>query len=268
MPEAAALPILMYHHVSPNPGLVTVSPATFRGQMEALAVAGWRTAGLDAVARFFRGEKLPAKTCIVTFDDGYLDNQVHAAPVLADCGFNAVIFAVTGWLGEGAARDGDQETPDHRECKRRIAAGDADSVVLRWSEAERLQAAGIFEFHSHTHTHIRWDKTLADPKQRDDALASDLAESRRLLETRLGVVSRHLCWPQGYYDEQYVATAKGMGFDHLYTTEQTMNLAQSAVDRIGRFVTKEKSGNWLLRRTRLYATPWLGGLYAALRSAR
>ena len=34
-----------------------------------------------------------------------------------------------------------------------------------------------------------------------------------------------------------------------------MNLPDSAVDRIGRFVTKERSGNWLLRRTRLYAVP-------------
>ena len=75
----------------------------------------------------------------------------------------AVIFTVTGWLGEGPVREGSPETPDHRECKRRIAAGDADSVILRWSEAERLQAAGVFEFHSHTHTHTRWDKTVADP---------------------------------------------------------------------------------------------------------
>ena len=38
MQKATALPILMYHHVSPNPGLVTVSPAAFRAQIR---VAGW-----------------------------------------------------------------------------------------------------------------------------------------------------------------------------------------------------------------------------------
>ena len=48
MSKAAALPILMYHHVSPNPGLVTVSPATFCEHMKALACAGWRTVGLCA----------------------------------------------------------------------------------------------------------------------------------------------------------------------------------------------------------------------------
>lgn len=143
---------------------------------------------------------------------------------------------------------------------------DADSVTLRWSEAERLQASRVFEFHSHTHTH--WDKTLADPGERQEALANDLLRSRKLLQERLGVLSRHLCWPQGYHDHQYVATAKSLGFDHLYATESTMNLPNSAVDRIGRFVTKERSGNWLLRRTRLYASPWVGGFYCAVRSAR
>ncbi len=82
------------------------------------------------------------------------------------------------------------------------------------------------------------------------------------------MLSRHLCWPQAHHDIQYVATAKGLGFDHLYTTEPTMNLPNSAVDRIGRFVTKVRSGNWLLRRSRLYASPWVGGFYCAVGSAR
>lgn len=120
----------------------------------------------------------------------------------------------------------------------------------------------------HTHTHTRWDNALSDTAQREIALAGNLADSRRHLETRLGVVSSHLCWPQGYYDDQYLVTAKRLGFENFYTTEPRVNRPNSSVDRIGRIVTKEKSGNWLLRRTRLYAAPWLGGIYAALRAAR
>lgn len=267
MPVAAALPILMYHHVSPQPGLVTVSPSVFREQMQSLAEAGWRTGGLADVERFFAGQPVPAKTCIVTFDDGYLDNMVHAAPVLSEFGQRAVIFVATAWMGDGLPRSGPQETPDHRECKRRIAAGDADSVILRWSEAERLQAAGVCEFHSHTHTHTRWDKTVADPVAREAALAEDLQRSQQALGERLGVASRHLCWPQGYYDAQYVATANACGFDHLYTTEVRINRPLAPVSRIARFVTKDRPGNWLRRRASLYASPLLGGFYCRLRAA-
>lgn len=266
MEKTKALPILMYHHVSPNPGLVTVSPDTFRAQIKALAESGWKTAGLNEAECFFRGESLPAKTCVITFDDGYLDNQTYAAPVLAEFGMKAVVFIVTGWLGDGFPRAGLQAAPNHSECKRRIAAGDADSVILRWSEAEQLQAAGVFEFHSHTHTHTRWDRQVADADGRRDALANDLAVSRQSLVRRLGVESRHLCWPQGYYDEQYIAVAREAGFDHLYTTETRINLPESATNRIGRFVTKEKSGQWLRSRTALYSRPWVGGLYCYFKS--
>lgn len=265
MRAAKALPILMYHHVSPNPGLVTVSPAAFQAHMAALAREGWKTAGLQAVESFFAGEPLPEKTCIVTFDDGYLDNGVFAAPVLAEFGMKAVIFAVTGWMGDGVPRTGLQETPDHRECKRRIAAGDADSVILRWSEAEFFQAEGVFEFHSHTHSHCRWDMTFATTEPRQSALEADLQASRSALYSRLGIDSRHLCWPQGYFDPMYIKVALSSGFDHLYTTVPSINLPGGATERMGRFVTKERSGEWLEKRTRLYANPWLGRIYSWIR---
>lgn len=265
MSRLGALPILMYHHVSPTPGLVTVSPAAFAAQMRALAAAGWRTAGLAEVEAFLAGTPLPARTCVVTFDDGYLDNYVHAHPVLAELGMQAVLFLVTGWLGDGAARGQAEAAFSHSECKRRIAAGDTDSVMLRWSEVEAMAQAGTFEFHSHTHRHTRFDRQIADVAARGEALAADLQASRVALQARLGAASRHLCWPQGYYDEQYVAVARAAGFDHLYTTETRINRPGSDAARIGRFVTKEKPGDWLLARTRLYSRPWLGGLYGWLK---
>ncbi|MGE5490328.1 MAG: polysaccharide deacetylase family protein [Actinomycetota bacterium] len=265
MKRAKALPVLMYHHVSPSPGLVTVSPAAFRDQIAALAAAGWRSAGLDEVERFFRGEPLPARTCVITFDDGYLDNFVYAHPVLAEFGMRAVLFVVTGWLGDGPVRDAKAATPNHTECKQRIAAGDADSVMVRWSEMEAMAAASTFEFHSHTHTHTRWDRELADPAARRDALAADLDLSRQMLIARLGECSRHLCWPQGYYDDDYIDTAQSVGFDHLYTTEIRVNTPATDPCRIARFVTKERPGDWLASRTRIYSRPWLGALYSRFR---
>jgi peptidoglycan/xylan/chitin deacetylase (PgdA/CDA1 family) len=264
MIAAKALPILMYHHISAAPGLVTIAPATFRAHIQALAQAGWRSAGLAEVERFLRGEALPAKTCIITFDDGYLDNFIEAHPVLAEFGMTAVLYIVTGWLGDGPVRR-EADLPDHRECMRRVRAGEPDSVMLRWSEVEAMRAAGTFEFHSHTHTHTRWDKTIVEISARRGALGEDLQRSRTTLAARLGTVSRHLCWPQGYYDADYVAVAKEVGFDHLYTTEIRVNRPATPSTRIGRFVTKERDGDWIVSRTGLYARPWLGGLYTWVR---
>lgn len=259
------LPVLMYHHVSPNPGLVTVSPAAFRAQMEGIARDGWKTIGCRELEDFFAGRPLPEKSVLLTFDDGYLDNFVHAHPILAELGLHAMLFIVTGWIGEGKVRSGNQECPNHKECKRRIAAAESDSVMLRWSEVETMASAGTFEFHSHTHTHTRWDKTLPSGKERLDAMANEFEQSRTTIKSRLGFDDRHLCWPQGYYQNDYVDLAARMGFDHCYTTRPTMNRCGGDSLHIGRVVTKETGGSWTAQRLRIYSTPWLGKLYSYLK---
>lgn len=258
----SALPVLMYHHISPSPGLVTLSPATFREQMQRLVQDGWHTVGCSDLEDFFAGRPLPKKSVMLTFDDGYLDNFIHAHPVLEEFGLRAVLFIVTSWVGDGDVRRGRPECPDHNECKRRIATGERDSIILRWSEIEAMRHAGTFEFHSHTHSHTRWDQHLPDGQARLDALAQDLGVSRNILRERLGVESRHLCWPQGYYQADYLEVAAGLGFDHCYTTVAGINRQGGDTRHIRRVVAKEAGGDWLSSRLRLYASPWLGSLYA------
>lgn len=266
--SAKAVPVFMYHHVSPSPGLVTLSPAIFRSQLAALAAAGWRTAGLDDLAAFLAGRPLPVRTCVLTFDDGYLDNYAYAHPILQEFGMKATLFVVTGWLGDGPVRQAPRPLHNHAECKTLVASGRADEAMIRWSEAEAMQSAGTFEFHSHSHTHQRWDRRVADPEARRAALAEDLVLSRQALTQRLGRNSSHLCWPQGYHDDLYRSCAVEVGFDHLYTTEKTVVSCRADRLRIGRIVTKERDGAWLTRRADIYSRPWLGRLYNFLQGRR
>ncbi len=266
-----ALPILMYHHVSPAPGLVTVAPETFRAHMAWLALHGYTTVGCQDVGNFLAGQPLPKKSIVVSFDDGYLDNWVYAHPVLQEFGQKAVLFLATGWLGDGPVRPAAgsghplPQCPDHRQCKALIGAGQADEVVLRWSEVEAMISAGTFEFHSHTHTHTRWDKTIVPGDERDVALGRDLHASREMFQQRLGAVSEHLCWPQGYYDGAYIRIAKEAGFRYLYTTEKRVNVSAADPLRLGRVVTKELPASWLGNRAFIWRHGTLAKIYAGLR---
>lgn len=267
MKTARVLPVLMYHHVSPAPGLVTVSPDNFHAQMHDLATAGWNTVGAADIAAFLSGAPLPARSVAITFDDGYLDNYIHAFPVLREFGLHATIFAVTNWLGDGPARQigANIALPDHRGCKAAIAAGRTDEVMLRWSEIEVMQGEGVVEVHSHTHTHTRWDRQLPDIAARRAALASDLQDSRAILARRLGLDDLHLCWPQGYFDDDYVAVAGYCGFKYLYTTRRRLNYRTSPATGIGRIDTRDKGAGWLVPRLNLYTSPLLGELYSRIR---
>ena len=42
------------------------------------------------------------------------------------------------------------------------AEGEKDTAFLRWSEVEAMRAAATFDFHSHTDSHRRWDREIAD----------------------------------------------------------------------------------------------------------
>lgn len=259
-----AVPVLMHHHVSPAPGLVTVSPDRFRAQIAWLARAGYRSLGTEDYARYLAGRPVPEKSVLITFDDGWLDNWLHAHPVLAEFGFRAVLFLVTGLVGTGQPR---RTAPclDHRSGKAAIASGRTDDAMLRWSEVEAMARAGTFEFHSHTHRHVRWDKMALAAEARDAELANDLDQSRRCLVEKLGSASGHLCWPQGYFDPGYVRVAENAGFTHLYTVEERLTQPGDDTRRIGRQVVKDRGAFWLALRMGIWRRPRLARFYAGLR---
>ncbi len=266
------VPVLMYHHVSDSPGMITLTPGDFESQVRWLAESGYSTLDAAGFAGFLAGESVPAKSVLLTFDDGFLDNWVHAHPVLQRYGLRATLFIITGQIGDGpvrrhAGQGGELPvTPEHRACEAAVQAGRADDVMLRWSEIEAMQAAGTFDFHSHTHTHTRWDRQDADAALKRAHLAEDLERSRTTLRERLGSVSSHLCWPQGYFDDDYVAEARAQGFTHLYTTDPVgQNLPGTDPGHIHRITAKERPAPWLRRRMFLARHRVLGPLYDKVR---
>ncbi|MFU2051325.1 polysaccharide deacetylase family protein [Bordetella hinzii] len=271
MKNAPNVPVLMYHHITPAGGMIAATPQVFEAQIAALARAGYQSLSAAQFAGYLAGAPVPAKSVLITFDDGYLNNWVHAHPILRRHGMRAVLFLITGLIGYGPARPcAGQDLPlpadvDHEASKRLIAEGRADEVMLRWSEVQAMIEAGTFEFHSHTHTHTRWDKVCgADVAAKRRHIAQELADSRATLIERLGGVSDHLCWPQGYFDADYVQAAREAGFRHLYTTDPLgQNRPGSDPAHIYRFAVRNRAGGWLNRRIWQSRDPLVGPLYHA-----
>ena len=104
---ALRVPILMYHRVAPAsqigrslPSLV-VDPGVFADQVAALDRAGWHTiTAADLAVDLALGRRPPARTVVITFDDGYEDGYTFALPILRRHRFVATYFVVTGRFGE------------------------------------------------------------------------------------------------------------------------------------------------------------------------
>ena len=96
--KIGGVPVVMYHGVGPT--LETwqwrhlITPLdVFEGQMRRLREDGWRTITLSRLHdHMSRGSEIPARSVVLTFDDGYLDNWVYAYPILKKYGHHAVIW--------------------------------------------------------------------------------------------------------------------------------------------------------------------------------
>lgn len=270
------VPVLMYHHVTPQGGVINVDPTNFEAQLRWLKQHHYQSLTTQDFARHLNGEAAPPRSVLITFDDGYLDNWVYAYPLLRKYGFKATVFLVTSWIGNGPVRpyasfdDSGQRvvvdaclppTPDHHACERLIQEGKSDDVVLRWSEIQAAIASGVLEFHSHTHTHTRWD--LSDQAvEKNERIAWELEQSRQAFQQNLGSVSEHFCWPQGYFDQDYVKAAKAAGFCYLYTTRAFgQNRPGTDPAYIYRFAVRNTSGESVGRRIRVAEHPIIGPIF-------
>ncbi len=175
------VPILMYHYVSEPPagaGAVrrdlSVTPERFREHLQMLRARGYETISLRQLTLALQtGAPLPARPIILTFDDGYRDNYLHAFRILKEEGMTGTFFAVTRMLD------------------------DERSGYLTWGMLVEMHTAGM-EIGSHSYEHVN----LA--RQSDAYLIYQVLGSREAIEARTGEPVRFFCYPAGAYDEHTV----------------------------------------------------------------
>lgn len=186
------IPILLYHRIVPVDDAVCddfdIPAACFREDMKRLHAGGWRCVSASEAARLtLSGHQAPGAFAL-TFDDGYRDFADLAYPILADLGYTATVFVVTGRIGAtadwltGAAPD-----------------------LLDVDDIRRLAMEGI-QFGSHGVTHV----SLPECSDRD--LARELNDSRAVLSEITGQSVPCLAWPYGEFDGRTRQAAAEAGY--------------------------------------------------------
>lgn len=129
--------VFLYHGVAPDDGKPFapnrekfVSPAAFERQLRFLKRQFDVVPLGEALATLERRCPLGARTAVITFDDGYLNNLTLAYPVLKAYRLPFTIFLVTGYLG-------DQRTVWWDELERMIAACGRSAIVTAGGVGER-----------------------------------------------------------------------------------------------------------------------------------
>jgi len=100
-PGEVVAPILLYHHIDPeetNPRY-NVLPEVFAAQMQALDDWGYTTiTAKQLIKAITKGEPLPPRPIVITFDDGHYSVYEYAFPIMQEHGFFGVTYIVANRL--------------------------------------------------------------------------------------------------------------------------------------------------------------------------
>jgi poly-beta-1,6-N-acetyl-D-glucosamine N-deacetylase len=196
---AEYVPVLVYHRIIDKPDGFNVTKEAFKSQLFALKQNGYNTISLENLLSYIRGEReLPAKSIVITFDDGSKDSFYNSDPILRVLGFRAVNFVIT----EHSLND------------------NLDSYYLNKQELKAMAGSGRWEIGSHTNeghgqipitpngdtgnflTNRMWlpeeDRleTIDEYEQRVD---EDLKKSKQEIETELNAKVIAFAFPYGDY---------------------------------------------------------------------
>lgn len=93
-PAAERIEILLYHSISNENGVTSISPATFAGHLRILKEEGYSVIDpSDLIAWRERQVPLPPRAAILSFDDGFKDFADQAFPLIREQGWNPSFFS-------------------------------------------------------------------------------------------------------------------------------------------------------------------------------
>lgn len=179
--QTSKIPILTYHSIDESGSVISTGAATFRRQMKFLKETDFNVVSLNYLTKNLRvDKKLPAKTIVLTFDDGFQNFYATAFPILAECGFTATVFLVA----------------DH--CEKYNNWDDSLPMIERsrlmsWNEIKELHNHGI-EFGGHSLTHPDLTKIPLEQVKRE------LGESKTIIEDKLGSAVETFAYPYGKFN--------------------------------------------------------------------
>jgi peptidoglycan/xylan/chitin deacetylase (PgdA/CDA1 family) len=205
-PGEVIVPILLYHHVALHQSetVYYVAPDAFERQLHLLHEWGYTTISVELmVSAIKQGAELPPKPVIMTFDDGSETIYTNALPIMQKYNFTGTAYIVYNYVNTQNYMNPDQ--------------------------IRALYASG-WEIGSHSLSH-------ADLTERPDRQMDEIVESRRKLQSLLGVPILSFSYPFGAYNENsvyyahyagYIA-ATGLGNESLQGNKNLFYLYRQAI---------------------------------------
>lgn len=215
------LPILTYHSLDDSGSAISITPTLFRLQMEHLRRNGWRTLCLDELLEGHAQGEWPARSLLLTFDDGYKNFVESGLPVLVGIEYTALVFVVAGRLGSSNDWPGQLRWVPRRQ-------------LMDWTDLKAIAGAGMeIGAHSMSHPHL--------PRSPIDQARREVVDSRSAIQGRIAGPVDAFAYPYGETSpelEEIVRSEFRAGFGTRLAFADSKQRA-SSFNRIDAFYLRE-----------------------------
>jgi peptidoglycan/xylan/chitin deacetylase (PgdA/CDA1 family) len=174
--------ILTYHSIAPRAPrrlrAFCVHPDQFEDQARHIQAAGYHTLTVSELVSMRAAGAVPAKSVVLTFDDGFADFHKAVLPVLLRYGLTATLYVTAGYIGDTSRWLEDEES--------------RSLPMLTWSQLRDIARSGI-EIGAHTMSHPSLDTIRLSHAR------VEITQSKRALEDGLGISVESFAYPYGNF---------------------------------------------------------------------
>ncbi|MEY2563114.1 MAG: hypothetical protein QOH88_1307 [Verrucomicrobiota bacterium] len=199
-----------------------ITPQAFEAQMQELKNKGIAVISLQDFLAWRRGEKaIPAKSAIITFDDGWKSQHEVAWPILKKFNYPVTLFIYTEGIRPGHFSGGES---------------------MSWDQLAEMRDAGVdIQGHTATHSDLRkpYDKVAKkklNPQEYEEWLEKEVAGSKQMIEQKLGVRVNAFAVPYGFHNDHVRDVVMKAGYEALFTVYgQPINM-RTPLGSVGRYL--------------------------------
>jgi peptidoglycan/xylan/chitin deacetylase (PgdA/CDA1 family) len=223
LPEVRAS-ILVYHRFGPIVAdSMTVRTATFRWQLEYLREHGYQVIPLRSWIAWRRhlGPPPPARSVVITADDGHRSVFTDMLPVVREFGIPVTLFIYPSAISNA-------------------------SYAMTWDQLRALTATGLFDVQSHSYWHPNFatEKKRLPPAEYRAFAITQLTRSKAVLDQRLGVNVDVIAWPFGVYDEELLQVGVDAGYLAGVTLDRRVATDSDPIMALPRFLITDAASGW------------------------
>jgi peptidoglycan/xylan/chitin deacetylase (PgdA/CDA1 family) len=168
------VPILCYHQFTTgrSTDLMVMPRDSFAQQMDYLKSNNYHVISLADLQGFLAAStRIPPRSVVLTFDDGFRSTYDIAYPILKSYGFKATFFIYTDFVGAGRA--------------------------LTWTQINELRASGIIDIQSHSKTHTSFSPHPGESPAYGARLTAEIDQPQAIFQRQLNERVRMFAYPYG-----------------------------------------------------------------------